>query len=89
MSREALAGPHILRGRPERAVTAYKDSNTPSTIFLILFHLHTPKCQHPPTGIDNQTPVDKTKAFEYYRSPNTLFGPIHFTEYPSNPDHKP
>ncbi|KAJ9063689.1 hypothetical protein DSO57_1038297 [Entomophthora muscae] len=57
--------------------------------FLILFHLHTPKRQHPSTGIDSQTPVDKTKAFDYYRPPNTPFGPVHFTEYPANPDHKP
>ncbi|KAJ9067281.1 hypothetical protein DSO57_1001388 [Entomophthora muscae] len=44
-------------------------------IFLILFHLHTPKCQHPSTGIDSHTPVDKTKAFDYYRPPNAPFGP--------------
>ncbi|KAJ9087975.1 hypothetical protein DSO57_1027752 [Entomophthora muscae] len=52
-------------------------------------HLHTPKRQYPPTGIDSQTPVDKTKAFDYYRPPNAPFGPVHFTEYPPNPDHKP
>ncbi|KAJ9062845.1 hypothetical protein DSO57_1006293 [Entomophthora muscae] len=58
-------------------------------IFLILFHLHTPKRQYPSAGIDSQTPVDKTKAFDYYHPPNTPFGPVHFTEYPPNPDHKP
>ncbi|KAJ9086808.1 hypothetical protein DSO57_1000431 [Entomophthora muscae] len=58
-------------------------------LFLILFHLHTPKRQYPPTGIDSQTPVDKTKAFNYYCPSNTPFGPVHFTEYPPNPDHKP
>ncbi|KAJ9082639.1 hypothetical protein DSO57_1002585 [Entomophthora muscae] len=58
-------------------------------IFLILFHLYTPKRQYPPTGVDSQTPVEKTKAFDYYCPPNTPFGPVHFTEYPPNPDHKP
>ncbi|KAJ9050970.1 hypothetical protein DSO57_1009058 [Entomophthora muscae] len=51
-------------------------------LFLILFHLHTPKRQYPST-------VDKTEAFDYYRPPNALFGPVHFTEYPATPDHKP
>ncbi|KAJ9054157.1 hypothetical protein DSO57_1017634, partial [Entomophthora muscae] len=37
----------------------------------------------------DQTPVDRTKAFDYYHPPNTSFGPVHFTEYPANPDHKP
>ena len=58
-------------------------------LFFILFHLHTPKREYASTGIDSQTPVDKTKAFDYYRPPNTPFGPVHFTEYPANPDHKP
>ncbi|KAJ9064315.1 hypothetical protein DSO57_1031967 [Entomophthora muscae] len=58
-------------------------------LFLILFHLHTPKCQYPSTGIDSQTPVDKPEASNYYCPPNTPFGPVHFTEYPANPDHKP
>ncbi|KAJ9057461.1 hypothetical protein DSO57_1022409 [Entomophthora muscae] len=58
-------------------------------IFLLLFHLHTPKCQHPSPGIDSQTPVDKTEAFDYYRPTNSPFGPVHFTKYPPNPDHKP
>ncbi|KAJ9049022.1 hypothetical protein DSO57_1028798 [Entomophthora muscae] len=58
-------------------------------IFLILFHLHTPKRQYPSTGIDSQTPVDKTKAFDYYCPPNTPFVPVHFNEYSANPDHKP
>ncbi|KAJ9056922.1 hypothetical protein DSO57_1027611 [Entomophthora muscae] len=49
-------------------------------------HLH---CQYPSTGIDSQTPVDKTEAFDYYRPPNTPFGPVHFTEYPPNHNHKP
>ncbi|KAJ9080088.1 hypothetical protein DSO57_1028773 [Entomophthora muscae] len=57
-------------------------------IFLILFHLHTPNCQHPSTWIDSQTPVDKTKAFDCYCPPNAPFGPVYFTEYPPNPDHK-
>ncbi|KAJ9086247.1 hypothetical protein DSO57_1006131 [Entomophthora muscae] len=58
-------------------------------IFLILFHLHTPKRQLPPTGIDSQTPVDKTEAFDYYCPPNAPFGSVNFTEYPPNPDHEP
>ncbi|KAJ9088011.1 hypothetical protein DSO57_1027293 [Entomophthora muscae] len=58
-------------------------------LFLILFHLHTPKRQYPSTEIDSQTSVDKPKAFEYYSPPNAPFGPVHFTEYPPNPDHKP
>ncbi|KAJ9054818.1 hypothetical protein DSO57_1010232 [Entomophthora muscae] len=37
----------------------------------------------------DQTPVDKTKAFNYYHPPNASFDPVHFTEYPANPDHKP
>ncbi|KAJ9066170.1 hypothetical protein DSO57_1012159 [Entomophthora muscae] len=45
--------------------------------------------QSPSSGIDSQTSVDKTKAFDYYRPPNAPFGPVHFTEYPLNPDHKP
>ncbi|KAJ9061180.1 hypothetical protein DSO57_1023093 [Entomophthora muscae] len=53
-------------------------------IFLILFHLHTPKRQYPPTAIDSQTPVDKTEAFDYYRLPTAPFGPVHFTDF----DHK-
>ncbi|KAJ9075902.1 hypothetical protein DSO57_1031229 [Entomophthora muscae] len=64
-------------------------TNLFSYLFLILFHLHTPKRQYPSTGIDSQTPVDKTKAFDYYCPPNAPFGPVHFTEYPANPDHKP
>ncbi|KAJ9050511.1 hypothetical protein DSO57_1013751 [Entomophthora muscae] len=64
-------------------------TNLFSYIFLILFHLHTPKRQYPPTGIDIQTPVDKTKAFDYYCPPIAPFGPVYFTEYPANPDHKP
>ncbi|KAJ9049162.1 hypothetical protein DSO57_1027525 [Entomophthora muscae] len=58
-------------------------------IFLIIFHLKTPKRQYPSTGIDSQTLVDKTKAFDYYCPHNVPFGPVHFTEYPPNPDHKP
>ncbi|KAJ9067332.1 hypothetical protein DSO57_1000245 [Entomophthora muscae] len=57
--------------------------------FLILFHLQTQKRQDPTTGIDSQTPVDKTKAFDYYCPPNTPFGPVHLSEYLPNPDHKP
>ncbi|KAJ9064181.1 hypothetical protein DSO57_1033119 [Entomophthora muscae] len=60
-------------------------------IFLILFHLHTPKRQYPPTGINSQTSIDKTEAFDYYCTPNTPFGSVHFTEYPqiltTNPGH--
>ncbi|KAJ9077733.1 hypothetical protein DSO57_1013998 [Entomophthora muscae] len=33
--------------------------------------------------------VDKTEAFDYYHPPNAPFGPVHFTEYLPNPDHKP
>ncbi|KAJ9058219.1 hypothetical protein DSO57_1014655 [Entomophthora muscae] len=51
-------------------------------LFLILFHLYTPKHQYPSTGIDSQTSVDKPKAFDYYCLPNAPFGPVHFTEYP-------
>ncbi|KAJ9048525.1 hypothetical protein DSO57_1034252 [Entomophthora muscae] len=58
-------------------------------LFVILFHLHTPKRQYPSTRIDSQTPVDKNKAFGYYHPPNAPFSPVHFTEYPANPDHKP
>ncbi|KAJ9069871.1 hypothetical protein DSO57_1014193, partial [Entomophthora muscae] len=39
--------------------------------------------------IDIQTSVEKTKAFDYSCPPNALFGPVHFTDYPPNPDHKP
>ncbi|KAJ9050524.1 hypothetical protein DSO57_1013761 [Entomophthora muscae] len=46
-------------------------------------------CQHSSTGIDSQTPVDKTKVFDYCHPANASFGPVHFTEYPPNPDHKP
>ncbi|KAJ9049556.1 hypothetical protein DSO57_1023242 [Entomophthora muscae] len=51
--------------------------------------MHTPKLQYPSTGIDSQTSVEKPKAFDNYCLPNTPFGPVHFTEYPPNPDHKP
>ncbi|KAJ9070581.1 hypothetical protein DSO57_1006630 [Entomophthora muscae] len=64
-------------------------TNLFSYLFLILLHLHIPKPQYTSTGIDSQTPVDKTKAFDYYHPPNAPFGPVHFTEYPANPDHKP
>ncbi|KAJ9051453.1 hypothetical protein DSO57_1004535 [Entomophthora muscae] len=64
-------------------------TNLFSYLFLILFHLQPPKRQYPSTGIDSQTPVNKTKAFDYYCPPNAPFGPVHFTEYPPNPDHKP
>ncbi|KAJ9081460.1 hypothetical protein DSO57_1014544, partial [Entomophthora muscae] len=39
--------------------------------------------------IESQAPVDKTEAFDYYCPPDALFDPVHFTEYPHNPDHKP
>ncbi|KAJ9058267.1 hypothetical protein DSO57_1013957 [Entomophthora muscae] len=43
----------------------------------------------PETPACDQTPVNKNEAFDYCRPPNTPFGPVHFTEYPTNPDHKP
>ncbi|KAJ9084831.1 hypothetical protein DSO57_1020140 [Entomophthora muscae] len=64
-------------------------TNLFSYLFLIIFFLHTPQFQYPSTGIDSQTPVDKTKAFDYYCPPNAPFGPVHFNEYPANLDHKP
>ncbi|KAJ9064186.1 hypothetical protein DSO57_1033061 [Entomophthora muscae] len=47
-----------------------------------------PERQYPSTGIDSQTSVDKTEAFDYYYPPNAPFGPVHFTEYPLNTNHK-
>ncbi|KAJ9084271.1 hypothetical protein DSO57_1026242 [Entomophthora muscae] len=45
--------------------------------------------EYPEASACDQTPVDKPKAFDYYHPPNAPFGPVHFTEYPANPDHKP
>ncbi|KAJ9073722.1 hypothetical protein DSO57_1013145 [Entomophthora muscae] len=58
-------------------------------IFLILFNLKSSKPQYSSSGIDSQASVDKTKAFDYYCPSDALLGPVHFTEYPHNPDHKP
>ncbi|KAJ9084785.1 hypothetical protein DSO57_1020727 [Entomophthora muscae] len=86
---EAPACDYVLSSLPNKVVLNLWFTNLFPYIFLILFHLHTPKRQHPSAGIDSQTPVDKPKAFDYYCPPNTPFGPVHFTEYPPNPDHKP
>ncbi|KAJ9061123.1 hypothetical protein DSO57_1023563 [Entomophthora muscae] len=86
---EAPACDSVLSSLLNKVVMNLWFTNLFPYLFLILFHLHTPKRQYPSTGIDSQTPVDKTKAFDYYRPPNTQFGPVHFTEYPANPDHKP
>ncbi|KAJ9074359.1 hypothetical protein DSO57_1007208 [Entomophthora muscae] len=43
----------------------------------------------PEAPVCDQAPADKPKAFDYYCPPNAPFGPVHFTEYPPNPDHKP
>ncbi|KAJ9086601.1 hypothetical protein DSO57_1002323 [Entomophthora muscae] len=58
-------------------------------IFLILFHLQSSKHKYPFSGIDSQASVGETKAFDYYCPPDAPFGPVHFTEYSPNPDHKP
>ncbi|KAJ9058285.1 hypothetical protein DSO57_1013771 [Entomophthora muscae] len=47
------------------------------------------KDSYPSSGIDSQALADKIKAFDYYCSPNAPFGPVHFTNYSHNPDHKP
>ncbi|KAJ9048416.1 hypothetical protein DSO57_1035278 [Entomophthora muscae] len=86
---EAPACDSVLSSLPNKVVMNFWFTNLFPYLFLILFHLHTPKRQHPSIGIDSQTPVDKPKAFNYYCPPNAPFGPVHFTEYPVNPDHKP
>ncbi|KAJ9069494.1 hypothetical protein DSO57_1017971 [Entomophthora muscae] len=86
---EAPACDSVLSSLPNKVVMNLWFTNLFPYIILILFHLHTPKNQYPPTGIESQTPVDTTKAFDYYCPPNAPFGPVHFTEYPPNPDHKP
>ncbi|KAJ9089108.1 hypothetical protein DSO57_1016206 [Entomophthora muscae] len=51
--------------------------------------IQSPKHWHPSSGIDSQATANKTKAFDYYPPPDAPFGPMHFTEYPHNSNHKP
>ncbi|KAJ9067445.1 hypothetical protein DSO57_1039035 [Entomophthora muscae] len=47
-----------------------------------------PRYQYSPSGVEHQTPAGDPEAFNYYYPPEALFGPVHFIEYPPNPDHK-
>ncbi|KAJ9050588.1 hypothetical protein DSO57_1038739 [Entomophthora muscae] len=47
-----------------------------------------PRYQYSPSVVEHQAPAGNPEVFNYYFPPDALFGPVHFTEYPPNPDHK-
>ncbi|KAJ9069248.1 hypothetical protein DSO57_1020335 [Entomophthora muscae] len=47
------------------------------------------KHQNSPSGVKHQAPAGDPEVFNHYCLPDAPFGPVHFTEYPPNHNHKP
>ncbi|KAJ9085099.1 hypothetical protein DSO57_1017269 [Entomophthora muscae] len=54
-------------------------------LILVLFHLQPTSCSSVPSAYPTQETVDQPP--ELYHPPGAPFGPVHFTEYPLNPEY--